>query len=400
MPENLARVAFALMMIASAAAAGPRRRAAQPVPSFCDFGTDVAGVTVPSGFCIRKFADVATPRVLLFAANGDIFVSSPKTRTPGGAPPGAGAIFLFRENGPDKSPSRYTFASGPGFESVHGILIANAGFYYTTADFVFRVPFTAGATTIDSATPTQIASFTTPSLFTRFTHSLALASDGSIYVSRGHLDSAHCPPIDDRIGSVLRIGPGHPMLGDIVAQGFRNPLFIRCMPWGVCYAAELTGDEWETAGGTEKLIELHDGQTLGFPCCVQRGVPNPSLQPTPDCSNITEAKQTFPLHNTPFGFDWERDFGWPDPYKGAFFVGLHGDYANWEHAGLQWAPTDPQTHLPTQPTIDFALGFGRGQTISRVADVRFAPDGRLFFTDDQGGAIYWIAPRSLPLPKK
>ena len=119
-----------------------------------------------------------------------------------------------------------------------------------------------------------------------------------------------------------------------------------------------------------------------------------------DCSYVAEPKHTFPLHNTPFGFDWERDFGWPELYKGAFFIGLHGDYASWAHAGLQWAPTDPDTHLPTRATLDFVSGIGRGKTISRVADVRFAPDGRLFFSDDQGGAIYWIAPRSLTRPRR
>jgi glucose/arabinose dehydrogenase len=190
------------------------------------------------------------------------------------------------------------------------------------------------------------------------------------------------------------------MLGDIVTQGLRNPLFIRCMPWGICYAAELSGDPWEALGGTEKLIELRDGETYGYPCCVQRGRPNPDIQPIPNCSGVAEPKHTFPLHDTPFGFDWERDFGWPEPYKAGFFVGLHGDFPNWAHAGLQWAPTDPTTHLPVQTTMDFALGIGKGMTISRVADVRFAPDGRLFFTDDQGGAIYWIAPRSLRRPNR
>lgn len=400
MRRPVLRLVLSIALIAPVAVAGPRRRAVEPASRFCDFGTDVPGITLPDDFCIRKFVDVATPRVLLFAPNGDLFVSSPKRVTAGGAPPGAGAIFVFRENGPDKPPSGYTFASGPDLETVHGILIANGAFYYTTVDSVFAVPFTVGSTSMDPAPPAEVASFATI-VSTRFTHSLAQGIDGAIYVSRDQVgNTTHCPPQDDRPGSVLRIGTGHPLLGDIVARGFRNPLYIRCMPWGTCYAAELTADAWDDVGGTEKLVELHDGQNIGFPCCVQKDIPNPFLATTPDCSQVTEPNQTFPLHNTPFGFDWERDFGWPEPYRHAFFVGLHGDYANWKNTGLQWAPTSPQTHLPTRQTTDFAQGFGRGHTISRVADVRFAPDGRLFFCDDQGGAIYWIAPRSLRVPKK
>jgi len=282
---------------------------------------------------------------------------------------------------------------------VHGLLIANGSFYWTTAESVFSVPFTPGSVSMDSSTPNMVASLTA-TVPARFTHSLDQGADGTIYVSRDQVgNTSECPPPDDRAGSVLRIGANHPLLGDIVSMGFRNPLYIRCMPWGLCYAAELTADAWDDYGGTEKLVELHDGQNVGFPCCVQKGIPNPFLQSTPDCSAVTQPNQTFPLHNTPFGFDWERDFGWPQAYRHAFFVGLHGDYANWKNTALQWAPTDPQTHLPTQQTTDFAQGFGRGKTISRVADVRFAPDGRLFFCDDQGGAIYWIAPRSLAIPK-
>jgi len=401
---NRSRVALAsagVLLIASTAFGAPRHRPAPTIgPHFCDSGLDIVGVTVPPDFCIRKFADVPTPRVLWFAPNGDLLVSSPKRVTPGGAPPGAGAIFLFRESQVGQQPVRYTFAQGITYSTVHGLLIAQDSLYYTVDVAVYRVPYAQGSTTIDPTTPFAVATLGTTSPYARFTHSLAIAADGTLYVSRGQFDNQQCPPQDDRMGAVLRIGASHPMDGDIVAQGFRNPLTLRCMPWGTCYAIELSGDSWDAAGGTEKLVEIRDGSNFGYPCCVKPGVPNPEIPNfTGDCSLVNTPAGTFPLHNTPFGFDWERDFGWPDPYKGAFFVGLHGDYANWMNAGLRWARTDPVTHLPTGPTADFLTGVGKGQPISRVADVRFAPDGRLFFTDDPGGAIYWIAPRSLMRPR-
>ncbi|PYQ47105.1 MAG: hypothetical protein DMF59_19765, partial [Acidobacteria bacterium] len=271
----------------------------------------------------------------------------------------------------------------------------------TLDDAVYRVPFALGATQIDVGARRMVASFTTTNdNLSRFAHSLALGADGSIYVSRGQFDNAMCPSPEPRLGAVLRIGAGHDLFGDMLSDGLRDPLYIRCMPWGSCYAAELTGDTWEQAGGTEKLVELRDGESFGYPCCVAFGIPNPDLPATTDCSRVATPARTFPLHNTPFGFDWERSGGWPEPYKNGFFVGLHGSFGSWLHAGLQWAPTDPRTHSPTQPTTDFALGFGRDGAISRVADVVFAPDGRLFFSDDQGGAIYWIAPRTLRRQKR
>ncbi len=246
----------------------------------------------------------------------------------------------------------------------------------------------------------QVANLNVGAPAMRWTHSLAAAADGSILVSSGQTDNSSCPITDAHIGGVFRIGANHSLNGDALADGLRDPLYIRCMPWGSCYGAELSGDIWAGPpyNGTEKLIELHDGDHYGYPCCIDTGRPNPDLKPVPDCSRIVSSKSTFPLHNTPFGFDWERDFGWPDPYRGGFFVGMHGQFGSWANAGLQWAPTDPTTHIPTRATTDFALGFGRSGVISRVADVQFAPDGRLFFTDDQDGEIFWIAPRSLKRP--
>src|SRR6266852_2332977 len=96
-PSHLIAIAMAALVSASQLAAAARRRpiTAPDTSHFCDLGTDVQGVSVPPEFCIRKFADVPTPRVLLFAPNGDLFVSSPRRRTPGAAPAGAGAIFVL-----------------------------------------------------------------------------------------------------------------------------------------------------------------------------------------------------------------------------------------------------------------------------------------------------------------
>jgi len=388
-------------LIAAAAAAG-RHHAVPSMPThFCDYGSDVAGVTVPDGFCIRKFANVPTPRVLWFAPNGDLFVSSPGKNTVGGAPSGASAIFLFRQTDPTKPPQQFTFASGVSYFSVHGVAVVGNTFYYTVEDAVYSVPYVSGSTEIsNSNTPTRVAILNSSSdtNLPRFAHTLAVGTDGSIYVSRGQFDSMICPPSDLRLGGVLRIGSGHNLQGDVVVSGLRDPLFIRCEPWNACYAAELTGDTWESLGGSEKIIELHDGDSYGYPCCIAPGITNPELNVKADCSMVASPIHTFPVHNTPFGFDWERG-KWPEPYRGAFFIGLHGAFGSWLHTGLQWAQVDPVTHFPTGNTSDFATGFGREGAISRVGDVLFAPDGRLFFADDQGGAIYWIAPRSLSLPR-
>jgi glucose/arabinose dehydrogenase len=400
LPRRLLATA-AVITLALAAPAAERRRAApkRDQSHFCDFGTDVAGVKVPAEFCIRKFVSIPTPRTLVFAPNGDLFVSSPRRITPGAAPAGAATIFVLRETNSALAPQQFTFAQGAAFDSVHGLLIRNGRLYYTLDNAVMSVPYHDGDTTIASDQAQQIADLTPANaLVARWVHSLAMTTDGTLYVSRGQYDNSQCPPTEPRTGAVLRVGGTADVHGDIVADGMRDPLFLRCMPWNRCYTNELSGDAWAAFGGHEKLLEFSDGQHLGYPCCVDRDLPAPEQSPAPDCSKITSGVRTFPLHDTPFGFDWERDFGWPDAYKGAFFVALHGEFNTWIRAGLKWAPTDPVTHLPLSDPQNFATGFGRGGAILRPTDLLFAPDGRLFFGDDMGGAIYWIAPRTLKRP--
>ena len=49
----------------------------------------------------------------------------------------------------------------------------------------------------------------------------------------------------------------------------------------------------------------------------------------------------------------------------------------------------------------FVTGFGDPRvTIERPADVAFSPDGRLFFSVDQGNKVYWVAPTTLRMPAR
>jgi glucose/arabinose dehydrogenase len=187
----------------------------------------------------------------------------------------------------------------------------------------------------------------------------------------------------------------------MVVSGFRNPMFMNCHPAGGCFAAELSGDGWTGIGGHEKLISVKDGDDFGYPCCVDHNIPRPDITPPPDCSATAVSSAVYHLHDTPFGFDWDASGKWPAPYTGGFFLGMHGSFFEgpWAGTRLGWAPIDSTTHAPNAALSDFVTGFGSsGPVVGRVADVRFAPDGRLFFSDDQGGAIYWVAPVDLKSP--
>lgn len=385
---------------------------------FCELpGTDATDLTVPPEFCVREFTTtpVVEARVLRFAPNGDLFVSAPSMLTPGGAGDGPGAIVVLPDDDHDGRADRVLTFAGPSprngstcaaletdptnLACVHGLAFAGEYLYFTRSDEVRRVPYVAGARTAPAAPSELVATIGGAALPDgRWTHTLEQPKDGSLYVSRGRLDSPECNPEEMKRGAVFALHiEGKAVLPlplEVVADGFRNPMFLRCAPnsCGDCYANELSGDSWDGVGGREKLALLEKkNESWGFPCCVARGLPAPGWS-AQNCGSVGSELVAIPLHDTPFGLDFDRG-GFPEPYKHGLFVALHGVITSFGGTGIVWLKTDPSTLRPTGEPKMFVKGFGRPN--GRATDVVFAPDGRMFIADDTSGRIFWVAPRTL-----
>lgn len=363
---------------------------------YCASGTDVEGASLPEGFCIRRFASFAAPRVMAFAPNGDLFVSAPSTPTPGGATPGDGVILALSDDDHDGVAEVHRFAEG--LPDVHGLAFGCDSLYYTTTNEVWRQPYVSGQRVATGA-PEVVARFTMESA-SRWTHGVAVSSTGEVFATQGSYASNQCPP-PPATGAIHRLTPGTARMSTVSA-GYRNPLYMRCHHTDdVCLVAELGDDGGGGWGAHERIVLLRAGTNYGFPCCTATDDPTPANNGAFDCSAVPRAEATFPLNDTPFGLDWERGL-WPAPYRDAVFVALHGSFYSsprWAGTRVVFAASDPVTHAPVGAWRDFLTGFGPGGgPLERATDVAFAHDGRLFVADDQGGAIYWIAPRGLRAP--
>lgn len=388
---------------------------------FCELpGADATDLKVPPEFCIREFTTtpVGEARVLRFAPNGDLFVAAPSMQTPGGAADGPGAIVVLPDDDHDgRADAVLTFA-GPSprngstcatleadpanLACVHGLLFADGYLYFTRSDEVRRLPYAAGARKAPAAPSELVATLGGTTISdVRWTHTLEQPKDGSIYVSRGRMDSTDCNAEEMKRGAVFALHvegkAALPLQPEVVADGFRNPMYLRCAPnsCGECYAAELSGDSWDGVGGREKLALLENKkESWGFPCCVGRDRPAPGWG-SQDCSGVGRELVAVPLHDTPFGLDFDRG-GFPEPYRHGLFVALHGVVTSFGGSGIVWMKSDPLTLRPTGEPKMFVNGFGR--PTGRATDVVFAPDGRMFIADDTSGKIYWVAPRTLAAP--
>lgn len=394
MPRVLSVVALAASFLAcstgtSTSGASTSTDASAPEGSFCRGGEPVSGVTAPEGFCVRRFAEVGEPRALIFAPNGDLLVSAPSATAPGGATGGPAAILVLADDDRDGRAEPFTFAAG--LPDVQGVALGGGYLYFTSRQTVWRTPFSMGQRSEtgpreDLGMP---ARFGTGG---RWTHGLARSVGGRLFTSRGEYGTCGANPG----GEISRIDPAG---ATVIASGFRNPMYLRCHPTDeVCAATELGEDL--TTGAREKLVVLRPESDYGYPCCFTKDLAVAG-ESAAACSATQPADAEFPLGDTPFGFDWERG-AWQAPFQGALFVALHGSfYSNprWQGARIVFANVDPQTRAPTEPWRDFLLGFGpEGTQLERPADVAFSGDGRMFFADDQGGAVYWIAPLTLMRP--
>ncbi|HVR60474.1 MAG TPA: hypothetical protein VMU50_01170 [Polyangia bacterium] len=371
--------------------------------TFCSLGTPVPNAKLPSGFCARLYTKLAEPRTLALAPNGDIFVGAPSDSPPGGASGGPGAIVVLSDDNHDGIAEQSTFLSDGN--NVHGLAIGGGYLYFTRGDFqmgatmvgadVWRTPYTTGQR--KEVGPREALHL--PTSFGdggRWTHGLARSPvGGQVIVSRGEYGSCG----NSMGGEISRVETGGALT--TLAAAFRNPMYLRChFTDEVCAATEL-GEDLAT-GAVEKFLIVKMGTNYGYPCCFDRNMPSSSADAT-QCAAVTPEEASFPLSQTPFGFDWERGL-WPEPYRNGIFVALHGSaYSNppWEGARVVFAPASSTTHAPMGDWRAFMDGFANynGDLLKRPSDIVFSPDGRMFIADDEGGLIYWVAPTSLPAPQ-
>jgi glucose/arabinose dehydrogenase len=384
----------------------PNPDASGTAPLWCGRGSDVPMATAASGFCLKSFAQIAESRVITFAPNGDLFVAAPSEGAPGGANGGPAAIILLSDDDKNGVAEEHLFltamdAANTPPTDVHGLAIGGGYLYFTTKDSVWRTPYADGQRQA-MGLPENLNLPATYGTGGRWTHGLARSVGGTLYTSRGSYGTCPTNMADPGTpgGDINSVGDGGALT--LIAQGFRNPMYMRCHRTDeMCAAMELGEDQ--TTGATEKMLVLHPNTNYGYPCCITQGMPFATTAAFEQamCTDMTKEDAQFPLSNTPFGFDWEMGM-WPAPYTNGIFVALHGSaYSDprWQGTAVVWAPTDPTTHVPVQDWQVFQGGFGPGGSeLERATDIAFSPDGRMFIADDTSGNIYWMAPTTLAAP--
>jgi glucose/arabinose dehydrogenase len=368
---------------------------------------------VPDGFVAELVvSDLANPRVIRFAPNGDLFVANSEANevrvyrfAEGGATPTEEGVFASENlNQP------YGIAFYPPGDSPEWVYVANA-------DGLVRFPYASGDLEASGAPETILEGIPAEHHWTR---DIVFSPDGeTIYYSVGsgsnvgeNMDrepeggveawSADQPlgaswGPEERRAAVLAFDPdgGNERY---FATGLRNCSGMAIQPaieelWCVVNERDGLGDDVPFDYATS----VQEGAFYGWPWYYIGDNPDPRLSDTPRedlAGQVTIPDVLFQTHSAPLGIAFYDAEAFGAEYQGDAFVALHGSWNRETRTGYKVVRLlFDDSNEPTGEYQDFMTGFvvSDAEVWGRPVGVAVSSEGALFVSEDGSGTIWKVS---------
>jgi glucose/arabinose dehydrogenase len=415
------------------AAAVPFANVALTIPSGNAGDGLTAGLRIrmPRGWRVEVWARVPGARLEAWTPQGDLLVSQPASDqvmelVPGrnGSAPPAQHVLL----------SSVYVPQGLAFAQLDG----NEVLYLAETDAIDRYAWNDGQVGARRVIVKGLPYTAPGGSDNHMLKNVVVGPGGRIYVDIGSASNASPPSRTDppRAAVVSYTASGTGMR--VLATGVRNGDGLSFAPDGTLWTAVNERDQisypfHHAYGGVsdaygqaiqayvnnhppDELARLTPGRNLGWPYCdpdpdVSPGATETSLryadlpftndqQTNPggkqlDCAKLTPLNRGLPAHSAPLGFHFLEGTDLPARWTQGAILAVHG---SWDRQpprapAVLWLPWNATTKtLGTPITLLGGFQNPNGTRWGRPVDAVVGPDGALYVSDDQAGAIYRIVP--------
>lgn len=394
---------------------------------------------VPPGFSVSSYAEIPGARMMVYAPNGDLFVSSPNTNTitvlrdtnndgvfesrsvyaqgaaptppaPAAAPQGRGAApqpppapappSILGANAPACTPPSDFAVRGPGsLRLPFGLAFHDNYLYVGNTDSIVRFKYANGDLKAQGE-PEKLLELPTGGHSTR--NILFNRAGTKLYVSVGSRSNNDAGE-DCRRAAILEFNPDGTGYR-IYASGIRNPVGLALQPgtdiiWTAMNERDNLGDDLVPDYATS----VKDGGFYGWPYSYIGKHYDPRyIGSFPELVNRAIVPDVLlPAHSAALGITFYTGTQFPQRYRNGGFVALHGSWNRAVASGYR-VVFFPMANGKPGPIEDFLTGFlastGEGNTQiqqwGRPVGVTMSRDGGLLVSDDSGNRIWKIAATS------
>jgi glucose/arabinose dehydrogenase len=390
---------------------------------------------VPAGFSVASYAELRAPRMMVYAPNGDLFVSSPSTNSifvlrdadndgvfeargvfadgstapapapPPPAPDGRPAPVLGVLEGPQSlvanppactPPPDYQRRGPGGLRLPFGLAFHGDYLYVGNTDSIVRFEYRSGDLKARSA-PEKLLDLPTGGHSTR---NIVFNRAGTkLYIAVGSASNSDAGE-DCRRAAILEANPDGTG-ARIYASGIRNPVGLTLQPGtDVVWAATNERDNLGDNLVPDYATTVKEGGFYGWPYSyIGRHYDPKYVGAFPDLVGRAIVPDVLlPAHSAALGIAFYTGSQFPQRYRNGGFVALHGSWNRTVASGYRVA-FFPMANGKPGPIEDFLTGFlastGENGTPveqwGRPVSVAVAPDGALLVSDDSGNRIWRIA---------
>jgi glucose/arabinose dehydrogenase len=376
-------------------------RSTRLVAVFC-LGVLAAGVTastqqeprplgplvLPAGFRAEVFAEkVQNARSMALGPQGTVFVGSQYART---------VHALVDTNADHKADRVVPIATG--LDQPNGLAMRNGALYVATASRLLRFDDIEKHLDAPPAPVTLRDDLPNPRAGHTWKY-IAFGPDDMLYMSVGSTCNVCLPA--PMTASIIRMKPDGTGQ-ELYAEGVRNTVGFAWHP--------VTRELWFTDNGRDNLgddvpndelnVAPKAGLHFGFPFCHQGDVSDPEFGAQRACSTTEAPVAKLGPHVAAIGFKFYTGSMFPEQYKNAAIIALHGSWNRSAPSGyrVMAAQTDGRRVTSYEPLVDGFLpkgaagGRGAGMAATgRPADVLQLPDGSILVTDDVGHRVIRVS---------